>query len=242
MSALMEIAELRQRASQEAAGPSGGRPATVTLTLGPDWSTLPTAAELGGLLSRSPVAGVRFAEPVDFSALPAGALVRIVALLRECSTVGARVSWSLVLDAGEPGLAQRLDHLPAPESVTVAGKGEVDAAWRSTDTFGLLYFRRGPGFLAVGDFREGPAGQSVMEDPALRDVFLRALEGCPWADVTGDDRAAAAAAELVDLGLLLRVGDHCVTLPVHMRTWPLGSVLLGGTLAAAGKKVDDTQE
>lgn len=237
--ALMDIGELRARASDGERAPAGGRPAAATLTLGAGGAELPAATELAALLPRVPVAGVRLAEPADFSALPAHTIARIVALLRECSSTGARASWSLVLGAEQLGLIPRLDHLPAPGTITVGEDGTpFDGEWRSSGAFGLLYFRKGPKFLSVVDQRPESACRIVMDDPATMDVFLQALEGCAWAEVTRTPQHAAAARDLVDRGLVLRIGDHCVTLPVHMRSWPLGSVLLGGTLAAAGKKSD----
>ncbi|GII87800.1 hypothetical protein Ssi03_57900 [Sphaerisporangium siamense] len=239
MSALMGIDELRDRGSDERRVPAG-RPATLTLTLGSDWAELPAATELAALLRRVPVAGVWLAEAVDFSALPSHVIVRIVALLRECSSIGARVTWSLILGAEQLGLVPRLDHLPAPDSVTVVGEGTPSVGeWRSAGNFGLFYFRKGPNFLFVVDQRPESSREIVMDDPILRDVFLEAVEGCAWSEVARSSRYAAAARDLVDKGLVMRVGDHCVALPVRMRSWPLGVALLGGTLASAGKKSED---
>ncbi len=236
---LMDIGELRARASDEGRASAGGRPATVTLNLGPDWAGLPTAGELAALLVRVPVAGVRLAEPADFSALPDHTIVRIIALLRECSSVGARVAWSLILGADQLDLIQRLDHLPAPGEITLLEKGTLPAEeWRSSSSFGLLYFRKGPKFLSVVDQRPESSSRTIVDAPAMIDVFLQALEGCTWAEVTRNPQYTAAARDLVNKGLIMRTGDHCVTLPVHMRSWPKGVPLLGGTLASAGKKVD----
>jgi hypothetical protein len=238
VNALLDIGELRARAAQEGRA-AAGRPATATLTLGAGGAELPATTELAALLPRVPVAGVRLAEPVDFSALPDQTIVRSIALIRECAAIGARVTWSMVLDAERLDLVPRLDHLPAPETITVPGKGTLPVdEWRSSAAFGLLYFRKGPAFLSVVDQRPESGGRAIVDDPATMDVFLQALEGCAWSEITGDPGRAAAARELVDKGLILRVGEHCVTLPVHMRSWPLGAALLGGTLASAGKKVD----
>jgi hypothetical protein len=220
MSALMDIAELRERACDERRAPTG-RPAAATLTLGTDWADLPLAGELGTLLPRVPVAGVRLAQTVDLAALPSQTIVRVIALLRECSSIGAQVSWSLALGADDLDLIPRLDHLPAPAS----------HAWRSSNTFGLFYFRRGPGFLSVVDRRSESIGRTTVADPVMMDVFRQTLDGCAWPD-------SAAARRLVDLGLVLRLDEHCVALPVHMRSWPIGAALLGGTLASAGKNPD----
>lgn len=240
---IMDIEELRTRAADEGRGPAGGRPAHATLTLGADGAELPVATELAALLPRVPVAGVRLAEPADFSALSGREIVRTIALIRECSSIGARVGWSLVLGADQLDLIPRLDHLPAPEAITVRGKGALSVEeWRSSDHFGLLYFRRGPSFLSVVDQRPESHSRIIVDDPTMIEVLLKGLEGCAWADLTRSPGHATAARDLVEKGLVLRVEDHCVTLPVHMRSWPLGAALLGGTLASAGKKKDSGAE
>ena len=241
MSVLMDIGDLRSQASEQRPGSAGGAPPSATLNLGGDWAELPTATELAALLPRVRVAGVRLPEPADFSALPGRTTVRIISLLRECAAIGTRVAWSLVLGEEQLGLIRQLDHLPAPGAITLPGRGPLSVdQWRSTSSFGLLYFRKGPKFLSVVDQRPESSSRTVLDDPAMMAVFLQALEGRAWAEVTRDRQSAVAARELVDRGLILRVGEHCVTLPVHMRSWPLGAALLGGTLAAAGVKKSDT--
>lgn len=143
----------------------------------------------------------------------------------------------MCLDRRPGGLVPRLDHLPAPDTVTVHGEASARVGeWRSARSFGLLYFRKGPTFLSVVDRRPESGSRTVVDDPAVIEVFCRGLEGCAWAEATRSPRSAAAARDLVGKGLMPRVGNHCVTLPVHMRSWPLGAALLGGTLASAGAK------
>ena len=239
MRALMDIDELKARGS-DGGRPAGAPPATVTL--GSDWAELPVATELAALLLRVPVAGVRLPEPADFSALPDHAIVRIIALLRECSSIGAPVIWSLILGPEQHDLIRQLDHLPVPDTIAGLEDGAPSVGeWRSSSSFGLLYFRKGPKFLSVVDQRPELSRRIIVDDPATMGVFVQALDGCAWAEVTRTPQYAAATRDLVKKGLLLRVGDQCVTLPVHMRSWPIGAVLLGGTLASAGKKTDDAK-
>lgn len=241
--ALMDIGELRTRASDQGRASVGNRPRAVTLTLGADGAELPPATELATLLRRVPVTGVRLAAATDFSALPDHTIVRIIALIRECSSIGAQVIWSLVLGAEQLELIPQLDHLPAPATITVLEEGTSSAGeWRSSSNFGLLYFRKGPNFLSVVDQRPESSRRIIVDDPAMMDVFFQALEACAWTEAIRTSHHAAAARDLVNKGLLLRVGDQCVTLAVHMRSWPLGAVLLGGTLASAGKKSDDAKK
>ncbi|MEU0519593.1 DUF5825 family protein [Streptosporangium sp. NPDC006007] len=242
MNALMDIGELRTRASDQGRASARSWPRAATLTLGTNGAELPPATELAELLPRVPVARVQLAESADFSALPDRAIVRITALLRECSSIGAGVIWSLILGVEQLDLIPQLDHLPAPDTITVLEeRSPFVSKWRSSNNFGLLYFRKGPKYLSVVDQRPESSRRIIVEDPAMMDVFLQALEGCAWAEVTRTPQYAAAARDLVNMGLLLCVGDQCVTLPVHMRSWPIGAVLLGGTLASAGKKSGDVK-
>lgn len=238
-SALTGIDEIRTRASDRRHVSAGSRPGSAILTVGAGEVELPLATELAALLPRVPVAGVRLAEPANFSALTGHTIVRIIALIRECSSIGSRVTWSLLLGSEQLDLIPKLDHLPAPAKIMVLGReAPFVGEWRSSSNFGLFYFRKGPKFLYIVDQRSDLSSQTIVDDPAMIDVFRQALEGCTWAEVTQDQRHAAAAHELVDKGIVMRVGDHCVTLPVHMRSWPVGAALLGGTLASAGKKPD----
>jgi hypothetical protein len=229
LNASMDIGELRARASDERRLSAGGRPAALTLTLGSDGAELPVATELAALLPRVPVAGVRLAEPADFSSLPGHAIVRIIALIRECSSIGAQVTWSLILGAEQLDLIPWLDHLPAPDKITVSTK-ETPAAgkWRSSSNFGIFYFRKGTKFLTVDDRRPESNRRIIVDDPAKVDVFVQGLAGCAWTEFSQKPRYAAAARDLVNEGLVMRVGDHCVTLPVHMRSWPMGVALCTG--------------
>ncbi|ESZ99758.1 hypothetical protein CcI6DRAFT_04835 [Frankia sp. CcI6] len=121
--------------------------------------------------------------------------------------------------------------------MTVLGEGELPLGhWRSAGSFGLFYFRKGPDFVSVVDQRSEATNRFIVDDAVLIDVLRQGMSGCAWADVTRTPQYAAAARDLVGKGLILRVGDYCVTLPVHMRRWPVGTLLLGGTLAAAGTK------
>jgi hypothetical protein len=243
----MDIDDLRTRASDQpdqpdqGHAPTEGRPGSATLCLGASGAELPRAGELAALLSRVPVARVQLAQAVDFTTLPPGAITRMIALIRECSSIGVPVTWSLVLRARQLDLVSRLDHLPAPSAITVPDEEAAAAGgWRSSGKFGLFYFRKGPAFVSVVDQRPESARRLILDDPVPMDVFLSALDGCAWAEVARTPHHAEAARVLQEQGLIMRVGDHCTTLPVHMRSWPLGAALLGGTLASAGRKPEET--
>ncbi|MDB5937335.1 MAG: hypothetical protein JWQ01_4679, partial [Massilia sp.] len=230
MSTVIELDELLADPGQPAL--PGSRAATATLRLNGGQS-LPQAADLAKLLSASPVSQVEFVDPLDLSTDSSATIARTVAVLRECSSLGASVRWTLRTAPGQGGLVGLLDHLPAPQRVEFAGGGDQPVTpWRSDSYFGLFYFRRGPGFLSVVDQRPESGRRLVIDDPARMAVFRRCHDGCAWAELATEPGTADAAGDLLKAGLLLRPGDgasadaHLVTLPVHMRTWPIGSKLL----------------
>lgn len=240
MSRVIELDELLADPEQPAL--PGSRAATATLRLNGGQS-LPQAADLAKLLSASPVSQVEVVDPLDLSTDSSETIVRTVAVLRECSSLGASVRWALRTSPGQSGLVSLLDHLPAPQRVELAGGGDQHVTpWRSDSYFGLFYFRRGPGFLSVVDQRPESSRRLVIDDPARMAVFRRCLDGCAWAELATEPGTADAAGDLLKAGLLLCPGGevsadaHLVTLPVHMRTWPIGAKLLTGTLASAGPK------
>lgn len=229
----LDIDRLR---SSEAAS-SAGRVASRTLTLGAGGEPLPAASELAALLARVPVGAVHLAEPVDLAEGADQTATRGLAVVRECSSIGVRVIWSLVLGPLQDELVTRLDHLPAPEQVTVPGQGRRPLGeWRSINTFDLFYFRKGPRFLSIVERRAESTRHLIVTDPAEIEVLHRGLDGCTGAELAQDARHLATAGQLVAAGLLLRLGDSYVTLPAHMRSWPIGAKLLTGTLASAGPK------
>ncbi|MDT0264367.1 DUF5825 family protein [Jatrophihabitans lederbergiae] len=235
--AVLDMNRLRIRAADPDAAPPTGRPASETLTLGAGSEQFPTATELAALLPRVPVREVLLTGTVDISGTDDRTAARAIALVRECSSIGARVTWSLALEPSQLELVRRLDHLPAPERATIIGQRTIPLGeWRSTNHFGLFYFRKGPTFLSVVEQRAESDRRLIVNDPAEIEVLRRGLDGCAWAELAADARQATAAADMVNAGLLLRVGEHCVTLPVHMRSWPIGAKLLTGTLASAGPK------
>ncbi|MFI0450223.1 DUF5825 family protein [Actinomadura sp. 6N118] len=138
--------------------------------------------------------------------------------LREGVGVGAVHTWR-----GEivpPIRADLLCHLPPP-----AGNGNGAEEWRSRFRVGLCYYRQGPGFVQIKDVRDhDTAATFVIDTPALLTGFLRCLEPTPLADLTLDQQEAAEA--LVNERLLLRLGDHVLTLPYRMKRWPVPAPLV----------------
>lgn len=139
-----------------------------------------------------------------------------VRFLRECAGLGLGVDWRA---AGQPSYDVRaLRHLPPPAELP--SLQEEVAAWRSGYAHGMLYHRRGPGFVTVMDRREpGAAARLTLDHPDLLAAFDRLLDPTPLdaLDATGQEAAALLAAER----LALVSGGWAVTVPPRIRRWPV---------------------
>lgn len=144
---------------------------------------------------------------------------KFIAGLRDLMSAGAVARWR---GAVTPALTESaaLHHLPPPH-----GAEEVLGPWRSRFRLGLCYYRRGPDFIHIKDIRDPSAGAAyVLDDPLLVRAFTRCLSPTRLPDVAVDERAAIDL--LLAEHLLLRLDDCVVTLPYHMRRWPIPATLV----------------
>jgi len=155
------------------------------------------------------------------------ATLSFVRFLREAMSAGVWVSWSGTVD---PDLDTKLlCHLPPPSSgpagsADVGDPGLSDCAagraWRAGHEAGLCYYRVGPGFVQVTDRRPGaPPRQVVLNSQPQLDLFTSHLVPGPLPDAVG--ASSVAWRELVRARLLLRIGDHAVTLPHRLSCRPV---------------------
>ncbi|GAA2291354.1 DUF5825 family protein [Streptomyces kunmingensis] len=150
------------------------------------------------------------------------ATTQAVQFLRECLSHGLRVTY----DAARPVLPPEPDtynlrtlrHLPPP-----AEHPEEPAeltSWRTGHAYGMLYHRRGPGFITVMDRRERPASaRFTLDHPDLLGAFDALHEATPLAALTPVHQEAAGL--LADERLALVVDGWAVALPPRLRRWPV---------------------
>ncbi|MFJ3309322.1 DUF5825 family protein [Streptomyces sp. NPDC086549] len=142
-----------------------------------------------------------------------------VQFLRECQSLGLQVGWEA--DGAEtPYDIGLLRHLPPP-SQPVDEPDELDR-WRAGYSYGMLYHRRGPGFVTVMDRREpGSAARFTLDHPELLSAFHTLLE--PTA-LDGLSSGRREAADLLAAERLALVTDGwAVALPPRIRRWPVPS-------------------
>ncbi len=118
------------------------------------------------------------------------------------------VHWTGRLPAGAAAAAV---HLTPPRN---------DPSWRADWRFGLLTWRRGPGFVRVEDARDMSARQHlVMDLGILAETFGAGLDR----HAAVSDIDPVVLADLVDAEVVAVFADRAVWLPYRLRRWPVTS-------------------
>ncbi|MGD6743911.1 DUF5825 family protein [Streptomyces sp. BH106] len=111
-----------------------------------------------------------------------------------------------------------LHHLPPPAQQPDES-GEL-TAWRAEHAYGMLYHRRGPGFVTVMDRRERPASaRFTLDHPDLLAAFDALSDATPLDTLAPAHREAAL--HLAEEELALIVDGWAVALPPRMHRWPV---------------------
>lgn len=145
-----------------------------------------------------------------------GEAMPVIRLLREASALAATVRWEVEIAAPVPIWA--LAHLPPPWRADGLDREDL-LAWRRRFRYGMCYYRRGPGFLSVYDGRRDPVSRRTLTDPAAVEALERLLLPCRSSALSPS--LWAVLPDLDRLGLVLRLGDHVMTLPWRPERWPV---------------------
>lgn len=140
-----------------------------------------------------------------------------VQFLRECQSHGLATRWRTAGE--EPAYDIRmLRHLPPPVEDAVE-VGEL-REWRAGYAYGMLYHRRGPGFLSVMDRRSRPASaRFTLDHPDLLAAFDALLTATPVDTLSPVRREALGL--LAQERLALVTDGWAVVLPPRLRRWPV---------------------
>ncbi|MFD5464650.1 DUF5825 family protein [Kitasatospora sp. NPDC127059] len=154
-------------------------------------------------------------DEVDLGGDP-GATLAFLAFLRVCLEEGVAVRWTAT--GGSELDTAPLRHLWPPSRI--AGlTADRRRAWEEAFRYGLCYFRRGPGFITVKDARAERDVHLMLDHPDLIATFLAGRTPLPVDLLTETQREAAGLLSAEDL--MYGLGDSLLTLPTHMRRWPV---------------------
>src|SRR6266516_271837 len=152
------------------------------------------------------------------------AVLTFVASLRDRTARGEPVAWLLYAVGGlDPDL---LCHLVPPAGPCTPG---MLARWHKAHRFGLLYYRRGPGFVVVYDGRAiSAADEMLLDEPEEVQLFERLRQPAPLG------RSDPAAQRLRAAKLLLEIGGMAVALPYRESriALPLDLFSMGSSIPA----------
>lgn len=159
---------------------------------------------------------VDVAEPLRLGAGGHAAAVA-VRFLRECQGEGLRVRWRQSYEEATYDMTL-LRHLPPP--VESPGETVELRSWRAGHAYGMLYYRRGPGFVTVMDRRDRAASARFTLDHAdLLAAFERVLDPAPLGELSTVHREAVGLLAAERLALV--TDGWVVALPPRIRRWPV---------------------
>ncbi|HZM77197.1 MAG TPA: DUF5825 family protein [Candidatus Limnocylindrales bacterium] len=145
-------------------------------------------------LAHARVVRLEITDPVD-----AFTTVAWFETAKAAATLGLPLIWSGSLPVN---VRRHARHLPPPSD---------DDRWQSGWRYGLLGWRRGPGFAEVLDRRRGNR-RTVVDLAALTGIFGEGLD-CPSV-------FSGTVKELVDAGFAMSYQGEVVWLPYRLRAWP----------------------
>ncbi|WP_405825134.1 DUF5825 family protein [Streptomyces sp. NBC_01390] len=171
--------------------------------------------------------GVQFVqvhEPVDLTDPDGASAVAVLLVIRELTSHGIAVEWTL--RTADPAQWRALSHLHPPAAVFRAStgaetEGDVVRAWRGSFHIAKCGYRRGPGFLEIRDHRWGSFRRLVVQAPRST-AFQGLLDGVPAVASAATERALAGH---LRENLLHRVGRHLWWTPYRLRRWPLSTTI-----------------
>ncbi|SEG99881.1 hypothetical protein SAMN05444920_114157 [Nonomuraea solani] len=174
-------------------------------------------------VSRLAADGVQLArldDLVDLGDPDGAATVAALCVVRELTSHGIAVDWTIRLPAAQDW--RPLSHLYPPAAVaSEAGDGDrIAAEWRATFHVAMCGYRAGPGFLEVRDRRTGTFKRLVLRNPGREEAIAALLRG-----VRATALSPAVTEHYLRAGLLHRTGRYVWWAPYRIRRWPLSETI-----------------
>jgi hypothetical protein len=210
-------------------------PAAVAMTLWKDRD--PAAMRLPGMYAGTvdqlddPLTGVsslaadgvqfaRLRDTVDLTDSYGAAAAAALVAIRELTSHGIAVDWTIRMPAGAAGW-QRLSHLYPPAAVLGGSQPEhVTTWWRDSFHAAKCGYRRGPGFLEIRDRRTGSFRRTVIKSARSDQAIAPLLRGMP-----ADALDQAVSRRYLDADLVHQAGQFLWWTPYLIRRWPLSTTI-----------------
>ncbi|MFI8930732.1 DUF5825 family protein [Streptomyces sp. NPDC053474] len=140
--------------------------------------------------------------------------VAALVLVRDLTSYGIVVDWRLA-HTGAGATWRQLAHLHPPRELLAPDGADALSTWRASHCVGKCFFRNGPGFVQVRDWRTGQLRRITINEPRHRAAITQLLEGARAREVDQEVLADYTAAGLVDT-----LGAHAWWMPYRVRRWP----------------------
>jgi hypothetical protein len=162
----------------------------------------------------------RLTDTVDLDDADGAAAVAALVVVRELTSHGIAVDWTLRMPA-PPSDWRPLSHLYPPAAVLAGSAGDpIAAEWRNSFHIAKCGYRHGPGFIEVRDRRTDSFRRLVIRNPHQEQAIAPLLRGVPVTAL-----ADTVVARYLQADLLHQVGRHVWWTPYRIRRWPLSSTI-----------------
>jgi hypothetical protein len=167
---------------------------------------------------------IQVPEPVDLTDPDGASAVAVLLLVRELTSHGIAVDWTLRM--ADPAQWRALSHLHPPAGVFRGSTGaenedHVVTAWRGSFHIAKCGYRRGPGFLEIRDHRWGSFRRLVVNAPRST-AFQGLLDGVPAVASASTERVLE---RYLRENLVHRAGRYLWWTPYRLRRWPLSTTI-----------------
>jgi hypothetical protein len=183
-----------------------------------DWLDDPLSA-VSSLAARS-VQFARLRDTVDLADGDGAAAVAALVVIRELTSHGIAVDWTIRMAAGAAGW-HLLSHLYPPAAVRCGRDSDsVTTDWRDSFHAAKCGYRRGPGFLEIRDRRTGTFRRTVIRSARSDQGIAPLLRGMPAAALD-----ETVTRRYLDAGLVHQAGQYVWWTPYLIRRWPLSTTI-----------------
>jgi len=181
-----------------------------------DW---PTTQQLARAVSQG-VMEVRVPWDMELGPEKAAQSAEFIRFLRDCTAYRVKVNWQ---GSVLPQVRSRALHHLLPPTLNEVEPPVALRTWSESHSYGLCYWRSGPGFMVIKDKRagQGEGARFTLENGPLRDIFTQLAEPKRWEQLKDIPDIKEVLDSLQEEDLVLKLDDWFVALPYQIRHWPV---------------------